>query len=73
MPAPLTLNRCAAAGGAVRIRFVASRRFVHVDGAGRLSASRKECPAQDVACTFDRLRTERPGFFALRSRLTGQL
>ena len=32
---------------------------------------RRECPAHDVACTFDRLPTQRPGFFALRSRLTG--
>ena len=64
-------QRCTAAGEAVRLRFVGSRRFVHVDDAGRLSAARRECPADDVACTFDRLATQRPGFFALRSRLTG--
>ena len=88
----------------MRIRFVGSSRFIHVDEMGRLAAARRECPvtsaltltltltlilaltltltlaltltrrecpAHDVACTYDRLPTQRPGFFALRSRLTG--
>ena len=65
-------TRCAGAGGAVRLKFVRSGRYAHVDEAGRLQAKRTSCAAADVDCTFDRLRVpSQPGRFALRSRLTG--